>query len=155
LEELTVPKISFSLEKKMDLQYQNIQQRITSLEKKYRKIKLFFLIIIGLFLIGNIFSKEKREIKILESDIFKVVDENKTQRISLSSHLETAGIFIQDSMGGIRLSLGESVGGSGILLYDDNAMPRLFLDVGESGPKLTFFDEKGKIIYEIPPSGVE
>jgi hypothetical protein len=79
---------------------------------------------------------------VLRARMFELVDDRGQVRANLKVEPDGVAVFrLRDSKGTIRVKLGGSEDGSGLLLLDDRTEPAIHLQVQPSGTRLTLGEE--------------
>lgn len=79
---------------------------------------------------------------VLRAHMFELVDDRGQVRANLKVEPEGVAVFrLRDAKGTIRVKLGGSEDGSGLLLLDDRTEPAIHLQVQPTGTRLTLAEE--------------
>lgn len=102
-------------------------RRIEKLEKRYQLLKVIFsvliLILLPLILIGARGTKKIVADEVIASRIV-ILDQNSNPRLVLCSTPEFSGLLIADSSGIKKATIGTTVAGPGIAVYDSHGRVR-------------------------------
>jgi hypothetical protein len=88
---------------------------------------------------------DKESFEKITTNEFELVDKNGQQRVSIKVEPEGEVVFrMRDNTGTIRVKIGASENGSGLVLLDQHTNPGVHALAKENGASLTVTDKSGK-----------
>lgn len=150
---------------------EQLETRITSLERRNRLLFLGLMGIMGFIMLGAI-AREPDETKILKAGrfelidsngrvraemalqdnqpVFAIKDENGRNRLEIKHDADETAVFIRDETGTIRVGAAQFAhGGGGFALHGPESKGAAVLYYKGRG-SLSFFDEDGKTVLRFP-----
>ena len=109
--------------------------------------KFYFFLTAGNLLVWLFIAARpyKESFEKISTNEFELVDKNGQQRVSIRVEPEGEVVFrMRDKSGTIRVKLGASESGSGLVLLDQQTNPAIHALAKENGASLTVTDKSGK-----------
>lgn len=132
-----------------------IEARLAHLEKRYRRLRAFVLILalMGLIVAVGEWRRSRRPPDppgILVARRVVLLDESGSERLVLSADGAGPGVSLRDAAGRERASLDLRAPGPGLTYYDADAKVRVLFSLDKTGPYLGMTDERGKELFKAP-----
>jgi hypothetical protein len=113
-----------------------------------------FVLLVGLVLAASGAASAQDAAPVVRARAIELVDDNGQVRARLNVEASGETVFrLSDARGHIRVKLGASEDGSGLVLADDSAQPGLHVLAKRDRTTLTLADRAGQLLLQ--PSGTE